>query len=95
MTPALWLQWGLLAGNAALLAAALIVGGRRRPARPWAFAVGVLAAAHAVYYALFLMQPRVLAAEQTMLFSISLRYMVMFLAGILLGIAAWRRPWNR
>lgn len=94
MTLALWLQWGLLAGYAGLLVAAIVVGGLRRPARPWAFAIGVLAAPHAAYYALFLMQPRVLDAEQTMLFSISLRYMVMFLAAFLLIIASWRRPWK-
>lgn len=94
MTLALWLQWGLLAGYGGLLVASAVVGGLRRRVRPWAFAIGVLAASHVIYYALFLMQPRVLDAEQTELFSISLRYMVMFLATFLLLIAAWRRPWK-
>lgn len=92
---ALLLQRGLLAGYACLLSAAVIVGARRRNARPWAFAVGVLAAAYVVYYALFLREPRVLLAAQTVLFSISLRYMEMFLATFLLAIAAWGRRWKR
>lgn len=92
---ALWLQWGLLAGNVVLALAACIVGGRRPAARPWAFAVGVLAVAHAAYYALFLIWPEVLAAAGTMLFSIALRYMVTFLGGFLLVLAVWRRPWKR
>lgn len=97
VTLATGLQWGLLAGNVGLLLAALIVGARRRPARPWAFAVGMLAATHAVYYALFLMRNHVqlLDAEQTMLFSISLRYMVLFLASFLLLMALRRWPWTR
>jgi hypothetical protein len=44
----------------------------------WRFAVGFLSATHAVYYALFLVYPGVLDAAQTMLFSIVLRYQVLF-----------------
>ena len=95
MRMALIWQWGRLGGNVALLLAALVAGWRRPLARPWAFAVGVLAAAHGLYYALFLMEPRVLTAEQTILFSISLRYMVVFLAAFLLIMTIWRRPWSR
>lgn len=95
MTLPLWLQWGLLIGNAALLLAAVVVGVWQAKTRPWAFAVGVLAAPHVAYYALFLIWPEVLGTYGTMLFSIGLRYMVMFLGGFLLLLAAWRRPWRQ
>jgi len=95
MTLALWLQWGLLAVNAAVLLAAAAVGWRRRPARPVAFAVGVLTGAHLIYYVMFLVLPDVLDATATMLLSISLRYMVVFLAAFMLAIGAGSRPWKR
>lgn len=94
MTAALWLQWGLLAVNAAVFVAAVVTGWRRPHARPWAFAVGVLTGAHLIYYLLFLVLPAVLDAAATMLLSIALRYMVAFLALFILAIAARRRPWN-
>lgn len=95
MTLSLWLQWGLLVGNAALVAAAAVCSWARPQARPWAFAVGVLAGSHGIYYALFLWQPRILAPEQTMLFSIALRYMVVFMAAFLLMLSARRVSWRR
>jgi hypothetical protein len=46
--------------------------------RPLAFAVGYSCRPHTVYYALFLVYPDVLDAAQTMLFSIILRYQMLF-----------------
>lgn len=95
MTLSLWLQWGLLLANAAVLLAAAAVGWRRPAARPVAFAVGVLTGAHLIYYVLFLVLPDVLDATATMLLSISLRYMVVFLAAFVLALGAGSRPWKR
>ena len=88
------LQYGLLAGYAALLLAALLAGWRRPDMRPSSFAVGVLSASHVVYYALFLIWPDVLDGQQTMLFSIVLRYEVMFALCIALAIEARHRSWK-
>ena len=93
--PALALQWGLLVAYLTLVAAALIVGYRRPVLRPWAFAVGFLSATHVAYYWLFLVQPDVLDSEATMMFSIALRYQVLFTAMLTLGLAVMRDEWRR
>ncbi len=50
---------------------------------------------HLIYYVMFLVLPDVLDATATMLLSISLRYMVVFLAAFMLAIGAGSRPWKR
>lgn len=94
-SPALALQWGLLVAYMALIAAAAIVGYRRPVLRPWAFAVGFLSLTHAAYYWLFLVQPSVLDGEGTMMFSIALRYQVLFTAMLVLGLTVLRDEWRR
>ena len=94
MTLAIALQWGLLVGFAMLLPAAVVAGHYRPAARPWSFAVGVMAVTHGAYYALFLVWPDVLGAQETMLFSITLRYMVMFLIAFVL-VLALKDKWNK
>jgi hypothetical protein len=96
MTPetALALQRGLLVGYVALLLIATMAGIRWSRLRPLAFAVGFLSATHAVYYALFLVYPGVLDAAQTMLFSIVLRYQVLFTTTIVLVMGMARGRWR-
>lgn len=96
MTPAtvLVLQRGLLVGYVALLLIAAMTGVRWPRLRPLAFAVGVLSATHTAYYALFLVYPDVLDAAQTMLFSIILRYQVLFTTAIVLVIGMARGRWR-
>ena len=89
------LQWGLLVAHLALVAAALVVGYRRQALRPWAFAVGFLSLTHVAYYWLFLVWPDVLGGEATMMFSIALRYQVLFTAMLVLGLAVMRDEWRR
>ena len=88
------LQWGLLLGYGALALAALAAG--RRPAlRPLAFGVILLAFPHVAYYALFLIFPDVLDSRATMLFSITLRYQILFVATGVLLVAATGDRWKR
>ena len=96
MTPAtaLVLQRGLLVGYVALLLIAAMTGVLRPRLRPLAFAVGVLSATHTAYYALFLVYPGVLDAAQTMLFSIVLRYQVLFTTTIVLVMGMARGRWR-
>jgi hypothetical protein len=96
MTPAtaLVLQRGLLVGYVALLLIAAMTGVLRPRLRPLAFAVGVLSATHTAYYALFLVYPDVLDAAQTMLFSIILRYQVLFTTTIVLVMGMARGRWR-
>lgn len=94
-SPALALQWGLLIAYLALIAAAATVGYRRPVLRPWAFAVGFLSLTHTAYYWFFLAQPDVLDGEATMMFSIVLRYQVLFTAALMLGLAVVRNEWRR
>jgi hypothetical protein len=96
MTPetALALQRGLLVGYVALLLIATMAGIRWSRLRPLAFAVGVLSATHMLYYALFLVYPGVLDAAQTMLFSIVLRYQVLFTTTIVLVMGMARGRWR-
>lgn len=95
MAPSMALQWGLLMAYSWLLGAAFVVGWRRPSLRPWAFAVGFLSATHAAYYWLFLVWPDVLDGEATMMFSIALRYQVLFTAMLVLGLAVARSGWRR
>ncbi len=88
------LQGGLFTGYAVLLAAALIVGGRRRRLCPLAFAVGVVALPHALFYAEFLWFPAFLDGYQTMLFSLMLRYQVLGVAVLVLAMAVIRDRWR-
>lgn len=88
------MQAGLFAGYAALLVAAFIVGGRRPPLRPLAFAAGMVAAGHVVFYALFLWWPEALDGRQTMLLSFILRYEVLFVAALALALAVRRDRWR-
>ena len=96
MSPAtaLVLQRGLLVGYVALLLIAAMAGIRWSRLRPLAFAVGVLSATHMLYYALFLVYPDVLNSAQTMLFSIVLRYQVLFTAAIVLVMGMARGRWR-
>ena len=91
---AMTLQWGLLAWFTAALLLALLAGWRWRRVRPTAFAVGFLAALHAVYYALFLVWPDVLGPFATMLYSIALRWVVGFVIAFVLVIAVKRETWK-
>lgn len=93
---ALWLQLGLLSGYGllSLLALAALARPRWRPA---AIATAFLAVPHAVYYALFLVWPDALSAQETMLFSILLRYQALFVTLFMLILlaratgATWKR----
>ena len=95
MTPAtaLVLQRGLLVGYVALLLIAAMTGVRWPRLRPLAFAVGVLSATHTAYYALFLVWPEALGPQGTMLFSIGLRWLVLFVAVFMLAMALKREQW--
>lgn len=88
------MQAGLFAGYAALLVAAFIVGGRRPPLRPLAFAVGMIAVSHVAFYALFLWFPDVLDVRQTMCFSFVLRYQVLGVGMLALILAIKRGRWR-
>ena len=88
------LQKGLLVGYTMLLLIAAMAGARVRRLRPLAFSVGFLSATHVVYYALFLVYPGVLDAAQTMLFSIVLRYQVLFTTAIVLVMGMARGRWR-
>jgi len=96
MTPetALALQRGLLVGYVTLLLIAAMAGVRWPRLRPLAFAVGVLSATHTAYYVLFLVYPDVLDAAQTMLFSIVLRYQVLFTAVLVMAMGIARGRWR-
>lgn len=89
------LQVGLAAGFLGLLVAAFVAGARRPSVRPVAFAAGVVAGSHALYYVLFLWFPHVLDATQTMLFSIALRYEVLGLVAISVALAVKRARWEK
>ena len=91
---ALALQTWLLVGYVLLVVTSVMAGARWRRLRPLAFAVGFLAATHAVYYALFLIWPHVLSAPQTMLYSIVLRYQVLFTATIVLVMGMAKGRWR-
>lgn len=89
------LQAGLALGFAACVVIAFIVGARRPVVRPGAFAAGVVAGSHTLYYVLFLWFPDVLDAPQTMLFSIVLRYEILGLAAVSLALAIKRARWEK
>lgn len=93
MDVALTLQWGLLVAFLAAWAFAALAYRLWPRTRPVAFAVGFVSAAHAVYYALFLVWPGVLGAQGTMLFSIGLRWLVLFVAVFMLAMALRREQW--
>lgn len=85
------MQIGLLIGYSALLAAAVLVGWRWARLRPLAFAVGIVSGPHALFYILFLWLPDVLDGRETMLFSLMLRYQVLGIAALVLGLAVLRQ----
>lgn len=87
------LQAGLALGFLALTAAAILAGAKRRGVRPTAFAVGIVAGSHALYYVLFLWLPDVLDNQETMLASIALRYQVLGLVAIVLALSVLRGRW--
>lgn len=89
------LQVGLAVGFLGLVVAALLAGARRPAIRPFAFATGVVAGSHALYYVLFLWFPDVLDAQGTMLFSIVLRYEVLGLVAISLALAVRGARWAK
>ena len=89
------LQAGLAVGFLLLVVAAVIAGAKRRGVRPTAFAAGVVAGSHALYYVLFLWFPDVLDGPQTMLFSIVLRYEVLGLVAISVALAVMRARWEK
>ena len=93
VTTAAALQKGLLVGYTILLLIAAMAGARVRRLRPLAFSVGFLSATHAVYYALFLVWPEALGPQGTMLFSIGLRWLVLFVAVFMLAMALKREQW--
>lgn len=84
------MQDGLLLGYSVLLAAAVLVGWRRPRLRPLAFAVGIVSGPHALFYILFLWLPDVLDGRETMLFSLMLRYQVLGILALALGMAVLR-----
>ena len=88
------LQVGVAVGFLGLLVGAVHAGARRPVVRPVAFAAGVVAGSHALYYVLFLWFPHVLDATQTMLFSIVLRYEVLGLVAISVALAVKRARWE-
>lgn len=91
---AIALQYGLLYGYLALLAGAFLTGWRRPRLRPLAFAVGFLSATHVAYYALFLIWPDVLDGAATLLFSVVLRFQVLFTGALILGASVARGRWR-
>lgn len=89
-------QAGLALGFLAVFVAAIVVGARWPATRPPAFATGVIAGSHALFYILFVWFPDVLNGTQTMLFSIVLRYEVLGLVALTLALAVLRdRRWAR
>ena len=90
MTIATASQWALLGGYMTLLLWSAFVGGWLPRLRPVAWAAGSVAVSHVVYYALFLIWPDVLDGPATMLFSIALRFQILFTAAILLAMAVRR-----
>lgn len=84
------MQIGLFLGYAALLIASVVVMVRRPRLRPLAFAVGIVSGPHAVFYILFLWFPDVLDGRETMLFSLMLRYQVLGILALVLGLAVLR-----
>lgn len=84
------MQSGLFTGYAALLIMAFVVGARRPPLRPLAFAAGMIAAGHVFFYASFIWFPDLLDARQTMLLSFILRYQVLGVAALALALAVRR-----
>jgi hypothetical protein len=93
MTSLFW-QGGLAVVFLAAFLAALIVGAYQPRLRPLAFAVGVVAAPHALYYVLFVWFPDVLDGPQTQLFSILLRYQVAGLCLLALILPLVRGRWR-
>ena len=93
MNVALALQWGLLVAFLAALAFAALAYRLWPRVRPVAFAVGFVSAAHGIYYGLFLMWPEALGPQGTMLFSIGLRWLVLFVAVFMLAMALKREQW--
>ena len=91
---ALMSQKGLLIGYTVVWLVAMIAGAQVNRLRPLAFAVGFLSATHAVYYVLFLIYPDVLDAQETMLFSIVLRYQVLFTAVLVMAMGIARGRWR-
>ena len=89
------LQVGLAVGFLALLVAAVIAGARRPGVRPVAFAAGVVAGSHALYYVLFLWFPDALDGPQTMLFSVVLRYEILGLVAISLLLSVMSARWEK
>ncbi len=94
MTIAVAGQWLLLGGYTALLAWSILVGWRISRLRPSAAVASSLAISHVVYYVLFLILPDVLDAGGTMLFSIAIRFQVLFTAALLLALAVRRSQWR-
>jgi hypothetical protein len=90
----LFLQGCLAVGFIASFLAAMIAGWRWPRLRPLAFAVGVVAAPHALYYVLFVVFPDVLNGPQTQLFSIVLRYQVLGLCILALVLPLVRGRWR-
>ena len=88
------LQTGLFTGYAALLVVAFVVGWRRPRLRPVAFAAGMVAAGHALFYASFIWFPELLDARQTMLFSFVLRYQLLFVTALVLALTVIRDRWR-
>ena len=91
---ALALQTWLLVGYVLLVVTSVMAGARWRRLRPLAFAVGFLSATHVAYYVLFLVYPDVLDAQGTMLFSIVLRYQVLFTAVLVMAMGIARGRWR-
>ena len=87
------LQYGLLLGYTALLLAAVVIGWKRRAARPWAFAAVVLAVVHVAFY-VELLFINLLSFDDTMILSIVARYMVLFLAVFVFAMAVIRESWR-
>lgn len=87
-------QWLLLVGYTVLFLCSLYTGYRISRLRPMVIAAITIAITHIVYYALFLVWPDVLDFNETMLFSILLRFQILFsiMAGLVLAIRRymWR-----
>lgn len=88
------LQWGLLVLNGLLVVACLPLVVKCRVLRPLLVLIMSLALTHFSYYWLFLVSPTLLDSFYTMLFSIVLRYQVLFVGMLMLLLAA-RQKWTK
>jgi hypothetical protein len=87
-------QWILAGCFIFLFILALMAGWRYPGIRAAAAAIAILSAIHIAFYYALLVRPDWLNTYETMLFSVVIRYYVMFLALLILALAIRRERWK-